>query len=176
MIGGEKINQLSQENQKENRGISDKVVFSWTAPTFKKSEKTIRWYSVALVLIIALIGYSAWQNDWFVIGVTIVVSAIMFWYIRTINPTDVEYKITPIGLYLDDKFYPFSEIHSFWMVYNSSVKNLYLTFRKKYLPSVIINIENIDPILLKGYLLRKIPEQEDRGENIIDKLIRTLRL
>jgi hypothetical protein len=139
------------------QNIAERVIFSWAAPSFKKSERTIRWYGVAAALILALIAYSAWQKDWFVIGIIVVASAIMFWYLHAVNPTDVNYKITPIGLYLDEKLYPFSEIHSFWMVYNASVKNVYIAYRKKYLTSLIINIENVDPVLLKGYLLKKIP-------------------
>lgn len=161
---------------KKQSSVSDKIVLNWEAPSFQKNDRTIKWYLGALVIIVALIAYSAWQQDWFVIGVTIVVSAVMFWYIYSINPRDVVYKITPIGFYVDDKFYPFSEMHSFWMVYNESVKNIYIAFNKKYLPALIVNIEAIDPVILEGYLLKKIPEQEDRGENLADKLTRIMGL
>ncbi|MDD3480883.1 MAG: hypothetical protein PHW75_01500 [Patescibacteria group bacterium] len=175
MDGGPELNQninLAGEAKKEN--ISDKVIFEWSAPNFSKSDKTTRWYLIASVIIIAIIGYSAWQRDWFVIGITIVVSAILFWYVHSVTPHDVSYRLTPMGIYTDDRFYPFSEMHSFWMVYNQNVKNLYVALQKKYLPTLVLSLEDIDPVILKGYLVKKIPEQEDRGESTVDKISRII--
>lgn len=176
MVGGSDLQNNINLAEETKQGPSDKVVLSWAAPTFQKNNKTIKWYLVALGLITLLIAYSAWQKDWFVIVITIIVSAVLFWYIHSVNPTDVGYRVTPIGFYVDEKFYPFSEMHSFWMVYNESVKNIYITFNKKYLPSLVINVEAVDPMTLKGYLLKKIPEQENRGEGLADKLTRMMGL
>lgn len=154
--------------------ISDKVLFDWTAPSFQKGERSIRWYLAIGFIVVAVIGYSAWQKDWFVIGITIIVAAILMWYLRAATPHDTRYKLTPMGIYIDDRFSPFSEMHSFWMVYNDKVKNLYMVYRRKYLPALIINIDKVDPLILKGYLLKKLPEQEDRGENLLDRLVRLL--
>lgn len=164
------------QKKQEEVGIAKKTVLSWKAPSFKKSERTTKWYLIAGLIVACLIAYSAWQGDWFIIVITIIVSAVMFWYVHTVNPTEVSYRITPVGLYVDDKFHPFAEMHSFWMVYNDTVKNVYIAFRKKYLPSLVVNTENIDPVLLKGYLLKKIPEQEGRDESLVDKLIRAIGL
>jgi hypothetical protein len=171
MNGGESQN-LNLAGPPQPQGVSEKVLFSWNGPSFMQSEKTTRWYLMAGLVILGIIGYSAWQKDWFVIGVAIIVSAILFWYTHAMVPQDVNYRLTPMGVYVDEKFYPFSEMHSFWMVYNQSVKSLYIVFRKKYLPALVINIEKLDPLVLKGYLLKKLPEQESRGESLVDKFTR----
>ncbi len=174
MAGGgkNKINLL--DDKAENEKLSEKILFSWEAPSFKSSDKTLKWYFIASFIILAIIVYSAWQKDWFIIGIVVIVSAVMFWYIHSVTPNNVNYKLTPMGVYVDDRFYPFSEMHSFWMVYNQNVKNLYIAFIKKYLPTLTINLENIDPVIFRGYLLKKIPEQEKRGESLIDKLTRVI--
>jgi len=171
MTGGDSQN-INLANDPVAPQVSDRVLFEWSAPSFTKSERTYKWYLIVGAMILAIIGYSAWQQDWFVIGIVIVVSAILFWYVQAIVPHDVTYKITPMGVYVDDRFSPFSELHSFWLVYNDKVKNLYLIYRKKYLPALIINVASVDPLILKGYLMKKLPEQEDRGENLIDRFIR----
>jgi hypothetical protein len=176
MSGGIDNSNINLASQNAAANISNKVVLNWEAPSFQKNERTMKWYLGAGLLIAALIGYSAWQRDWFIIIITIIVSAVSFWYLHTIHPTNIKYRITPIGIYLDERFYPFSEMHSFWMVYNESVKNIYIAFRKKYLPTLTINVENVDPIILKGYLLKKLPEQEGRSESLVDKLTRLLGL
>lgn len=152
--------------------VADRVLFEWSAPSFIKNERGLGWYLLAALIVLGIIGYSAWQRDWFVIGIVIVVTGILFWYLHAIIPHDVTYKLTPMGIFIDERFSPFAEMHSFWLVYNEKVKNLYLVFRKKYLPALVINVEKVDPLILKGYLLKKLPEQEDRGENLIDCFIR----
>lgn len=177
MDGGEKRSgKINLAQGAQSSGVSDKVVMSWEAPNFNKGDRTFKWYLVAGLIILALIGYSAWQRDWFVIVITIIVSGVLFWYIKTIHPTNITYKITPIGIYVDQVFYPFDEIHSFWIVYNEKVKNIYIAFRKKYLPTLVISIEGVDPVLLKGYMLKKIPEQEGREESLVDKITRVIGL
>ena len=174
MAGGD-INQKNinlAQGAEIKRKISDKEIFSWQAPSFSRKNKDPKWYVISIIFILIAIGYSVWQKDWYVIGIIVIVSAIMFWYVFSVHPKDVSYKITPMGIYIDDKLYPFSEIHSFWMVYNGNVKSLYLALVKKYLPTVVIGMENVDPLLIKGFLLKKIPEQEKRGESLVDKFTR----
>lgn len=174
--GGESLANINPETDKGQSSISERSVLSWEAPSFQKKERTIKWYAIAILVIFSLIAYSAWQRDWFIIMITIVVSGITFWYLHTVHPTNIKYRVTPLGIYLDERFYPFAEMHSFWMVYNASVKNIYIAFRKKYLPTLTINTENVDSVILKSYLLKKIPEQEGREEGLVDKLIRVLGL
>jgi hypothetical protein len=180
MPGGKKktknINLAQDAQDRKEKSISEREIFSWEAKDFERASIDTKWYVVASVLIVALIGYSVWQRDWFVIGIIVVVSAVMFWYIFSVKPKNVSYKITPVGIHVDGRLYPFSEIHSFWMVYNDRVKSLYIAFTKKYLPTLVVGLENIDPVILKGFLLKKIPEQEKRGESLVDKFTRIARL
>jgi len=156
--------------------ISKKTILKWEAPSFQKGEQSTKWYLVAGAVILALILYSVWQEDWFAIVIIVVISAVLFWHLRANHPTNINYQVTPMGILADEKLYPFNEIHSFWIVYNDKVKTLQIVFKKKYLPTLVIGIDSVEPLLLKSYLLRKIPEQEDRGEALVDKLIRVLRL
>lgn len=170
------INNINLAEEKKTDRISDKEIFSWNAPSFAREHKGPKWFVLAALIIVFVIGYSAWQQDWFVIGITVIVSAVMFWYVFSVHPKDVSYKITPMGIYVDEKFYPFAEIHSFWMVYNNNVKTIYFALIKKYLPTIAVSLENIDPLLVKGYFLKHVPEQERRGESLVDKLIRIIGL
>lgn len=153
-------------------GVAEKAIFAWQSQSMTGSKRTARWYIIAALLIVAIIAYSVWQRDWFIIGIVIVVSAILFWYMHVAVPQNVAYRLTPMGIYVENRFYPFSEMHSFWIVYDQNVKSLYIIFRKKYLPALTINIESLDPLVLKSYLSKKLPEQESRGENLIDKIAR----
>jgi len=152
----------------------DDILLSWEAPSFERKAKDYRWYLAALGVILAIIGYSIWQQDWFFIGIVIIVSAVAFWYLKTTKPQRKQYAITPLGIISGDHVYPFSEIHSFWVVYRPNVKILCLAFTRKYLPTLEVSLGNMDPVVLRSVLSKRIPEQSKRDENIVDKLVRVL--
>jgi hypothetical protein len=156
------------------KSLKDTVIYTWDSLSFEKKAKDYRWYLIAAILILAAIGFLIWQRDYFTIGILVVVSVVLFWYIRSQKPKSVTYTITPLGITANDQLYPFAELHSFWIVYNKNVSNLYLAFTKKYLPSLVINLGAADPVTVKNILVRRIPEQAKRSESMVDKMVRII--
>lgn len=163
-------------NPEPKKVTKDSNLLIWRAFNFERNKLDYRILILMVLILVALITYSVWQKDWFAIGIFAVVAAVTFWYRGAVKPTETEYKITPMGIFEEERFYPFSEIHSFWLVYNQKIQKLFLAFDKKYLPTLNINIKGIDPVLLRSLLLRKIPEQSKRSEGLVDRLIRMLGL
>lgn len=181
MVGGNNFDSVrpkiegKSSGSKPNRAqTKDDVLLEWDGMSFDKKDKGLKWYLLAVLFILVLIGVLIWQRDWYAIGITVVVSAVFFWYLNAHEPEQRHFSITPLGIMVDDRLYPFSEIHSYWVVYNQSVKKLYIAFTRKYLPPLNISLENIDPVVLKSILGRRIPEQTKRGENLLDQIIRII--
>lgn len=175
MVGGNSFDSLRPSIKKEpSFQTKDDVLLEWDGMSFDQKDKSWRWYLLAAIFILILVGVFVWQQDWFALGITIVVSAVFFWYLKSSKPEKRHFTITPLGLNVNERLYPFSEIHSYWLVYNEKVKTLYIAFTRKYIPPLVISVENIDPIILKMVLGRKVPEQTKRGENLIDKIIRII--
>lgn len=152
----------------------DTALYSWDALSFEKKAKDYRWYLIAAVIILVAIGLLIWQRDWFTIAILVIVSAILFWYVRTQRPKTVTYKITPLGIMAGERLYSYSEIHSYWLVYNEKVQNLYFAFTRKYLPTLVVGLGKADPVRIKSILSRRLPEQAKRTENLVDKLVRII--
>jgi hypothetical protein len=170
---GAHVNHPKKNDRKLNFG---NVMLSWEAYDFDLKPKSFRWFLLAALFILIGLGYLIWERDWFTLVIFIIIIAVGFWYIQTAKPKLVTYGITPLGITVDGRLHPFSEIHSFWIVYNEKVQRLYVGFTKKYLPPLNIDLKEVDPVLLKSILLTKIPEQEKRGESITDKIIRIIGL
>lgn len=165
-----------KEVPETNQSASDRVLLSWNGESFDYAEKGVIWYMAAAAIILAIIGYFVWQRDWFSVGITVVVSAVLFWYVATARPKSVNYAITSFGIQVGERFYPFSDIHSFWLNYTPKVQKLNFVFTKKYLPTLVVDISNTEAQKVKIILSRKIPEQPGRTENILDRVIRALKL
>ena len=155
---------------------SDQTLLAFTGQSFDYQEKGIWWYVAAGVVVLGIIGYLAWQKDWFSIVITVIIAAVLTWYVASVRPREVNYELTDFGVKTNDQFYHFNEIHSFWIIYHDKVKTLNLMLIKKYLPTVTIDITNADPNQVRTILARKIPEETGRTENILDRMVRTLHL
>ena len=167
---------VKEEKDSAVTAESNRTLLSWSGESFDYAEKGIIWYSAAVFILLAIIGYFVWQKDWFSIGITVVVSGILFWYTATARPKTIEYSLTTFGVQAGERFYPFAEIHSYWMIYTPKVKKVNFELAKKYLPTLVVDISSAEAEKVRIILSRKLPEQEGRGENIIDRVLRVIKL
>jgi hypothetical protein len=147
----------------------------WSAPEFITYQRDWRWFLSAAAALFAVGVYSAFVRDWFMIFIVFFL-AVALYLNQQRTPKEITYRITQKGLYLDDKFFQFDQIHSFWIVLNGGQKVLNIVFNNKFLPALTINFDAIDPENLKTILTKYIPEQVDRGESLADKLSRILKI
>lgn len=155
---------------------SNRVLLSWAGESFDYVEKGVIWYSAAAAIVVAIAGYFVWQRDWFSVGITAVVSAILFWYAATARPKTINYALTSFGVQTGERFYPFADIHSYWLIYTPNVKKVNFVLAKKYLPTLVVDISGAEAEKIRIILSRKLPEQSGRTENILDRALRALKL
>lgn len=181
-------NKTKKEKQKEPEAMfttedssiktnPDHVLFSWKETDNQEKEKTkIFWVFFVLIIDALTITYLVWQKDWVPIPIVAALSAVLFWYKITIKKDSRECSIEKLGVRVGNSFYHYQELHSFWIVNGKDFKNLQLVFIKKYLPALSVDISNANVSSLRESLSKNIPEQEKRGESLIDKLVRILDL
>lgn len=186
MVGGFKkidgIQPKKTENPKANLekesilkdNLIGRPILSWRAPSFVCRDKSAWWFLAVSLIVLGLVVYFIFQNDWFSIAIVVIVTLMLFWYAIKEKPVETEYSISNLGIMAGRHFYPFSEIHSFWIIYNEKVQSLNIAFAKKYLPTLSINIQKINPIDLRAMLAAHIPEQEKKEEPFVDRLLRLL--
>lgn len=153
------------------RLTKDTVLLAWQS-TKEVREKDKKWFFLVGSVILFPIAYSVWTKDWFILIIIAILLPVLYFHSKNRTVENAAYKITPLGVYENEKFYPFAEIHSFWIVFNEKVRTLNIIFMKKYLPQLTIDISNIDPLKIRAVLGKKVPEQEKRGESMVDYLIR----
>ena len=165
---------MAVENN-ENTAQKESTLLGWQAHEFHNYDHNWKWYASIIAASLGVIGYSIYTQDWFVIPFVVVVDVFLYLYSKK-EPKIMAYRITQLGIYVDDHFYPYSEIHSFWLSLQQKEKKLNIIFLKKYLPQLSIILDGIDPLQIKTTLGKYIPEQENRSESIVDTIARLLKL
>ena len=101
------------------------VVFSWNIDEYQKHDRSRRWYIVAVLIGGLLLVYSLISGNYLFTLIVVLYGIILFLQ-DTQQPMEVFFAITEAGVVVGEKYYPFKEITSYWIVYNPpEVKNIY---------------------------------------------------
>lgn len=162
-------------SEEERELTKESVLIGWKAPEFQSYERSWVYYSIFAVILLAVIAYAVYTKDWFVLVIFVILAVFIIWYQRK-EPKIKTYRITQLGIYEDNKFYQYSEIYSYWLLARGEHKALNIIFAKKYLPQMTILLDKIDPIKIREVLSKYIPEEGNRTETLLDRLVRFFRL
>lgn len=177
ILGNELEANMPEENSTNiinKEELKNNVLYSWYAPEFLYNEKPKYWhiliYSTVLILILAMVVF----KQWFAIPVFILIGILVFQY-SEVKPRNINVSITDLGILISNKFYPFSEIKTFWILYKPPLKQINLELTKRFSPIISILLEDADPITIKDLLSPHIIQDSQRSEDLLDKFIRMLR-
>jgi len=160
----------------EHAAKKAKVLISWNAPEYLQYEKGRRWYLVAGALAIIAVIISL-LTDNITMALAIIAFSGVYYYIQTHHPPkEINIRITELGIYLGDMFFPYSHIRAFWIIYRDGVKTLNLRVAKRFHSDVVIQFDGQDPTPVRNYLVGQIPEWEGKEETVSEVLFRQLKL
>ena len=133
---------------------------SWEAPEYLHFEKTRNWtltlFAGGLAIVTILIAMSNYS------GAIVIALAIFVVYLLGHRvPKYQDHKITPIGVEVDGRLFPFDELQSFWLLYHPPVKELILHSKKSVMPLIHLQLDYADPNKVRDILLEFLPEKEE---------------
>ena len=148
---------------------------SWQALEFEHHEKNGKWFLWLLIFGLALLGYAAWQKDFFMFLTFFLLILAIYLYARK-KPKTVMIELAGRGIKLDADLYPYSTLKAFWIIYEPpQVKIVGLETTHSLNRELILQLDDMDPNTVREFLLQYLPEDLEREENYSDKLMRKLR-
>ncbi len=152
------------------------IQLEWKAPEFINHYRGAKWFLIAGILTILLIGYAIYSGS-ATMAIVFIVLAGVYYLTHNQEPKIINIKITDLGIYAGDDYHPFNEINSFWINYHPPyVHNLTLRLSDKSRTKVVIQLDVQNPVEVRKTLAREIPEVEGEHESVMEMLIRLLRL
>ncbi len=167
-----------QENTENSRpgAQHNQAQLAWKAPEFINHYRGVRWFLIAGILTILLIGYAIYSQS-ATMAIVFVVLAGVYYLTHNQEPKIINVEITDLGVYAGKDFYPFNQINAFWINYHPPyVHNLTLRLSDKTRTKVVIQLDVQNPVEVRRTLAKEIPEVEGGNESLMEILIRLLRL
>ncbi|MFC1599425.1 hypothetical protein ACFL3T_00165 [Patescibacteria group bacterium] len=160
----------------ENTNAFHDHVLTWEAPEYIQHEKTLTWFIVAAILVLALIVYGFFISNWTMIVAIVVIAALYIW-LHGQSPKHVKILISRTGIKFGEKEIPYQNITNFWILYHPPhIKTLNIKSNSRFYPDLSIELGDQDPAELRTFLCAHVREFEGREEHFSDTLVRILKL
>ena len=160
----------------EQINIGD-IVFEWNLAEYEKHDHNRRWYIVMGILFFLLLLYAViTANNMF--ALIIILFAIILFLQNMKEAPQIAFFITKTGVILGSRYYPFSELKNFWLIYEPPmIKNLYFTTGSIFKHRISIPLIDNDPRPIRDFLNVYLEENLDEEEEpLTEKFARAFKL
>ncbi len=166
-----------QKQTKTNKAPeSEKVVIRWEAPEYIQQEKNRKWYLIAGIVVLTVALMAAFTDN-ITLALAVLVFAGVYYYLQTQHPPrNITIRITEMGIYAGDMYFPYQSIKAFWIINEHGIKTLNLRVLNRYHSDVVIQFDGQDPAQVRNYLIGRIPEWEGKHVTATDIFLRLLKL
>jgi hypothetical protein len=156
----------SEVEGKNESGVPETELFSWTAPArpFKKRDREFYVTAIAIASIVGLVLFIA---EGFMPVVLLISLMFLFYVMNTVEPDNVSYKITSKGVKFAETLNEWEFLQRFW--FSRRFSNELLVFQTKGLAGrleLVINAQDKDKI--RETLKKHLPEEE-APPSVLDK-------
>jgi hypothetical protein len=160
------------ESNQQNTADHGKKLFSWNFKEYEAQERSKTWYTIFFSALGLMMVYAVVTIN-FLFGIILVMSGIIL-MIRDRNlPNDVNFSITETGVEIDGKFFEFSQIATFYILYKPpELKNLYLDFKSLVTPRLIIPLHDQNPLAIRKLLNSYVTEDLEKEEEPLSEVFR----
>lgn len=149
----------------------EKVLATWHFPENIKQDRGIKWYLITFSISISLIIYSIINANFsFALIIVMVVLILIIQNKKDLKELDI--NITETGIKIDQKVYKYSEIDTFFIIYQPpEISNLYIEPKNKFQARLTIPLQKQNPVKIRNILLNFLDENLEREEEPLSDLV-----
>ncbi|MDD5341376.1 MAG: hypothetical protein PHC97_02980 [Patescibacteria group bacterium] len=161
------------EKNENTRGDFGEIFFQWHTPEFTRYPRGWSWYLLTIVIGLVLIIYSIFTAN-FLFALIIILAGFIVFLKSYKQPVDLLFQITESGLVLGNQFFDYDRIKNFYFIYDPPVvKKLFFNL-KGLAPTVSIQLNDKNPLLVRERLLKYLKEDVDKKHQALDDQLESI--
>ena len=164
------------QNQQEEPVYDDRgeAYFAWSIPEYKKYQRSISWYVIAIVVMIALITYSIYTAN-LLFGLIIILASLTYFYHDRNEPIKLQFAVTDKGFMIGSHFHSFRDVTNFYIIYRPpQVTNLFVEFSSLTKPRLSIPLTEQNPVELRNFLKQFLFEDLEKEDEPLSETLGNL--
>jgi len=159
------------DERKRTLKKDEKPIFVWEAPESISQKRSSKWY-VILFLVSVVLAYVFYIQDLLSGSVLVVVSALVLSFLSIQKPDTIKSALFTSGLLVNNKIYSYDQFKSFHLMEGKILK-IRLQPINKFLAPLTLPITNENSVSLSQivlFLSKKMPQEDDKGEDFVDRV------
>lgn len=155
---------------KEETLLGDKV-HEWSFKEYERHDRGQLWYILMISLGLLMVVYAMWAGN-FLFALVIILAGIILFLQAHQEAPEVIFQITDLGVVVGNRFYPYSDLYNFYIIYNPpEVKTLFVETRSPIRPLLRIPLLDVNPLDVRETLLQFLEEDIEREEEPISDVV-----
>ncbi len=172
-MDGISLPQPHKENNARASGPERGVAVKWEAFEYEHKERSRDWFYMLGIIAVAIAAASVILGN-ILFGLMVLLGAFVIAMYAVRPPTATEVELSPRGVRLGSRLYPYRSFKSFWVIAHSNrPPRLLLEPQKTFTPVLSIPLGKMDPEEVHTFLMHYLHEEE-RTEPFVDLLAERL--
>lgn len=151
--------------------LTGDILAEWTVGEYERHARGTLWHILMISFGIIFVIY-ALATDNFLFAIIIILSAIIIFLQSAVEPHQVPFAITDLGIILGNRFYEFKEFRSFYIIYDQEVRTIFFDTASALRPDLRIPLGDQDPLEVRQLLQGMLTEDLEKEEPFADRAAR----
>lgn len=134
----------------------------WSFPEYEKFSRGRLWYVIMGGLGIVFIVYGMLTGN-FLFSLIIALFGIILFIQQHQDPHEILFAITDLGVIVGNRFYQYSELDAFYLIYEPPTKTLFLETKTLVRPLIRVPLTDQNPLDIRFALLEFLPEDLEKN-------------
>lgn len=148
-----------------------KIHHEWTVLEYEQHQRNLTWYIIMLIAGLLLVGYALFTGN-LIFALIIILSAIILFLQSQQHPHKIPFRIAEFGVIVNTRFYPYSELEDFYIIYNPpEVKMLFIETKSSLRPRLRVPLMDEDPNEIRFTLREFLPENIKKEDEPFSDMI-----
>lgn len=144
-----------------------KVYLAWKAPSRPFRKKDRSYYTTIAIIVVLLILIAVLAQETLLIGVLLALAFVAY-VLGFVPPEDIDYKISSQGITIEDHFYFWDEMDSFWFSEKEGQRILHVLTHLRFPGQLMLVLGGEDEEKVKRTVAMFLPFHEIAPKSFID--------
>lgn len=153
------------------------TLLEWSVAEYRQHSRPTAWYVIMTIIGSLLVGYAIFTDN-FMFAIIIVLFAIIIFLQSHQDPIVVPFRITELGIIINNRLYTYSELTDFYIIYQPpEIKMLFIETNSTIRPRLRVPLMDMNPNEVRELLLEFLEENLKKEEEpFSDRIAREWRI
>jgi len=156
-------------------GIDLTEPIAWNAPEGVRIQRGAVWYVLFAIVLAGLMALAILVFQNWTFAILLPIMAVGLFVFSNNKPQNINYAISPKGIYIADTLHDFSEFRAFGLLHENDQHSILLLPVKRFSPGLTIYFSEAEGEKIVDMLGARLPMQEIKPD-ALEKFIRLIKL